>query len=262
MYKLTAIALLAALGVAFVLASPTLPQLDLDSADDNDLLDDYEVDSQVALFPEDDDELKNLPEEQKVFSDYCISSRDQTKKWLTEKRNEAAQRAFESLFDKLITVGKNSIMASRQATQEQTGELRDPDAAAAAAGEQQPQDNLFQKIFNACRMVVQKTYEVARQTVTEYARDVMAEFTRKDLEIVERACRQFTSDLRPQLQGQFEQVKNSFTKANPSLKETIGALSIKEVKCTTARRVMTIGKSCETFATLQTVVLPMLMQNA
>lgn len=250
MLKFNAIALLCALVATCVLASPTVPQLDLE--DEN--LDDYEVISEVSLFPEDDTEVKNLPETQKVFSDYCITSRDHTKKWLSDKTNEAASVAFESLFDRLISVGRSSISKTVEETQEQANEVRNVD-------EEEEQLTLFQKIFRACRAVIQKTYEVAKQTLTEYARDVMGQFTKKDLEIVEKACRLFTADLKPKLQSQFDQTKSGITRANPALKETIGQLGFKELKCTTTRRILTIAKSCETFATLQSVVLPMIMRD-
>lgn len=227
-----------------------------------------------SLFPNDEDEIRNIPEEfRDLFKDFCILARDETMDRIDTEANRAARIAYESLFDKMLSAGKSVLDKQRQpfARGGQVSSRNDSssdDDNFARTGSISPQRdeirssakeeikaekglNLFQRIFRTTRAIIFTAFENAKANAQEYARTLLEQFSKEDFAVIEKGCETFKA-ISYDLVDKFEKEKTRWQVPNIVL----GDLTLEKLKCATTSRVITITKGCEAFTTIQKFVLP------
>lgn len=204
MFKLTLVALVALAAVAHAEVEP-------------------ETKSVAAIVPSDEEEVGDLAEETKMFSDFCIKSRDTIKEFLDRPENSRLSYFFNFLF----TPNGNSDVSQ---------------APLMVKGSKAILKFLLPNTFQVYELLQALKAELPEGGVRQE---------------IEKVCRSNEYKLVPKIEEQFDQIKDALkssaeakgVEGEPTL-EVLSVVTYKNVGCVMAGRVGTVKGLCEvlTFA--------------
>lgn len=211
-----------------------------------------ELESSAGFNPTNDDETSALDDRTRIFSDYCLTSRDLVIGDIRTKSNSFASKAFSVLFNSAENIGLEAVNIQRDATQKLADQIRDPSGKIAdydhndeianiiADGQKSIQEDPSQpkSIFTGIATVLSAT----KNAVTSRVLSKFDEF-KSILDLgsfttgIKEACER-VANYELQIQSLFEQTKSE-------LGESAASITIEQVPCVTSRRIIRLDGLCK-----------------
>lgn len=240
--------------------------------------DDEGYSSAIRLMPTDGIETGALEGHYKMFSDFCIKSRDEIKNFLSESANGAAAGVLDALFSEAGDFGQALINAQRSAVQEGVQIVRENAVApardeVAESKEEIKKDlekstenlTLLQYISAAVKVVIDAVIETAKTQVFQRLALMRSRMDGDSLkQMIEMSCQKVQFDLQNRLNRQFSSVKDQIRSASSrspdkvAISEMLKKAKPETIGCVSTTRVGKVVKFCEIFKMAGPTIFPLL----
>lgn len=235
-------------------------------------IEDDEEYSALSLIPDDDEEVRYLSKENKIFSDFCVQSRDEIKKFLQESANTAAAGIFDAIFSSIGDVGKELIMVERDAITKGADLIKrnvvaEPDDVLPSKSEvkENLKENaqrmsLVQAATNAVKVVI---HAVIEATKTQVFMRIALLRSRLDGETmrtqIDEACKAVSYDLQRRIENKLTSAKSEIRASGSKAQfDAIAKLKPEQVGCLSTGRVNKVTKFCDVLKLAGSAIFPML----
>lgn len=212
-----------------------------------------ELESSAGFNPTNDDETSALDDNTRIFSDYCISSRDIVVGDIRTKSNTFASKALSMLFNSAENIGLEAVNVQRDATEKLAEQIRDPSgkiadydhddevASIVAEGQKSIQENPSRSIFAGIASVLAATKNVISSRVLSKFEEFKGLLKIDQFSSgIKEACNR-VSGYELEIQNLFEQTKAALVESNPA----VSKITIEQVPCVTARRIIRLDGVCK-----------------
>lgn len=214
--------------------------------------------TELSVVPSDDEETRYLSENNKIFSDYCIKSRDTIKSFITSAANHQAADVFEVIFTSVNDIGSNAIQAQDAAI----------DESATAIGHQAERQNrnLAQLVVEGARAVLKALIETAQSQLFQRLEILKAQFSAEGLkDKISAACNAVSYGLKSKLEESLTQTRNQMKASaakqgaeGASMVDTISKARYDNIGCLTAGRIAKVQKFCDILNVAGSSIYPLL----
>lgn len=216
--------------------------------------------SQAAIIPSDSDEIAQLEGKNRVFSDFCIRSRDLVIGDIKRSTSGLTANLFTLFFKSAEDVGLEALSDVREFANKMTAELTvSPSRAEGIIKSEQ------NKIV-ASNDKPKSIFEAVARTIGQFGSSVSAKVVQK-LEAVRaifglgevvnalvRSCGKI-AEYNQNLQKLFDETKDEISEMDASL----GSVKIEAVNCVTSKRLMRINGLCKIVRIAQSPIVRTLM---
>lgn len=244
--------------------------------------------SQLRIMPTDETETYYLTDENQIFHDYCIQSRDEIQKFIDETVNEASALVYDAFYESATDVGsevlKNSIntissieLVDKNAVEEATAlvELNTLETNDEVMTKEEAKENLqenveslslLQTVSKSAKLVINSVIETVKLQVFSKLALLRAKYDGETLkEKISDACASLTYGLHRRLEGMLNSTKKSIkqsaaeqTPAQEALLEVISKARIDNVGCLSVGRITKIVRVCDILRLAGSTIYPML----
>lgn len=238
----------------------------------------YEVDedpSQLAFFEDDKGETARLQGDGKIFSDFCLSSRDRVKVFMRSSLNVASAKLFKVLVNSVGEVTDDLVRAQEKAAEEgaelikKSGIKEESDwtnaiepeekQVAAAPNENTPKGGgLWRTIGDVIRTMLDAVFATISSETAKRLALLKAQFNGENArEQIGLACSAIKFELKEDLSSYLESAKSELRASSEagSLRDVIDAARLDTVGCITTRRVSMMARFCDVVLTLGPIFL-------
>lgn len=225
-----------------------------------------DMDSQAAaLVPNDQEEIANLPESQKMFESFCLTSRDWVSSQVRQTSNSIASSLFKQLFNSAEALGQETVSTIGQATSRFGASLQNPEAVI------EPADNQVQEILAEAQQKIRDGETQPRAFLTGFQATLRA-VSKNVADFVGAKIATLSRNANPEnvwngvvevchLAETYEyQLKNDFKQAKAEFPGT-AAIKFEDLACATTRRVSRLDGLCK-FVAAARPALPKLFVRA
>lgn len=242
--------------------------------DDND----EDFSEAIRLMPTDGIEIGKLDGHYKMFSDYCIKTRDEIRNFLQESANGAAAAVFDALFSEISYIGDELLDAQRSAVEEGAQLIRQSSVAPpkdeiAESKEEIVEDlektkenlSMLQYCSQAVKIVLNAVIETAKTQVFQRIAFLRAKLDGESLKsMIESSCQKVQYDLQNRLNSKLLSTKDEIRSASSKSKdmlainEMLRKVKPETVGCVSTARVGKIVRFCEIFKMAGPTIFPIL----
>lgn len=221
--------------------------------------------TQLAVVPSDDEETRYLPESNKIFSDYCISSRDTIKTFIKDSANSAAAEVFEAIFTSVNDLG-TEVVSNTHTTIEKSAEIIKDNVVAKPDQAESENLTLIQLMASAAKTVLQALVETAQTQLFERIALLKGQFTSEGLkDKISATCNSISYNLKQKLESKLTETRNQMkvTAAKmgaegASMVDSITKARYDNIGCLTVGRVVKVQKFCDILNVAGSSIYPLL----
>lgn len=270
MNKLFAITLLSLIALASATVAP-LEESPIDAAE-------FDEESQAA-FPSDDVETASLNEDTKIFSDFCISSRDEIQSYIKSSIDGGVSNVFTAVMTDVNEIGKDILNAEKSAVEAGAAIIKDEvvptteEQQPAAKIESEVNENLnrvqalsrLEKLGVAIRGVLSAVVQTASSRFGERVA-MLKSMMNADVAkgALESACGAVVGDLARNMETNFNKFKtevraSASKSSNPkNIYDVINKAKMDNVGCVTLGRLTKLVGFCNIMKMIGPTVFPLL----
>lgn len=214
---------------------------------------DDEQPSELSFVTNDKEETEQLPENLRVFEDFCLSSRDYVLTDVKSSTNKVTSNVFNMFFNSAEELGQEAISVTKEATEKLGAQLAKPDSEVAT-----PSDNEIEQIIANGQSAIQGQNQ-AQSLITAFKAVFSATSAKVGGMInqrIENLKKLATVD---QLGSSFVQSCDMVKKYEDTIREQLveykaqalnndekyAELTLDQVPCATARNIIRIEGACK-----------------
>lgn len=228
----------------------------------------FEEDSQLALAPNDDEELSSLKENHQIFSDFCLATRDYVLSDLKKNTNSMAANGFAMFFKSAETIGQEALDVQSRAANSLSEQIRHPQSAIDGSsavnraeeiitqGQQRVQQspNLPRGLISAIGSTVTATGSSLAQNVMQKLNSLRSAFGLMQIVgALSEACNK-VSEYEDEIRRRFMETKSEIASKDASLARA----DLEEVDCLTSKRILRVEGLCKFARIAQNPLMRML----
>lgn len=228
----------------------------------------FEEDSQLALAPNDDEELSSLSDKHQIFSDFCLATRDYILSDLKKNTNSMAANGFALFFKSAETMGVEALNVQRQATDRLSDQIRNPQTAIDSSnasnrvdqlitqGQEsiQQSPNLLRSLIPAIRSNVAATGSSLAQNVMTKLNELRSVFGLMQIVgALSEACNK-VSEYEEEIRRRFKETKDEISSRDASMANA----ELESVNCLTSKRIIRVEGLCKFARLAQNPLMRML----
>lgn len=212
-----------------------------------------ELPSEFSFVTNDQEEVAQLPENLRVFEDFCLASRDFVLSDVKSSTDRVTANVFNVFFNSAEEVGKEASSVSSEATEKLRQQLAKPESAVNAPTDNEvdqiiadgqskiQSQNQAQALLTAFKTVFAATSSKVGAMISERMENLkkIASLEQLGMSLAE-SC-DMVKNYEDQIRAQLEEYKVSALNNDAKYAE----LKLDDVRCTTARRIIRIEGACK-----------------
>lgn len=235
--------------------------------------------SQISVVPSDDEEIKWLSPEHRIFSDYCIKSRNVIFKYVQDTTNDGASMVFRNMFDTVGDIVAEMMSVQKDAVDQGSKLIKEEIPVDELTGKPKPgeaQEQLDKSIekvaplqtrtSTAISHVIRLVVTVAQTAVFQRLNNMRTRFTADTIkEITDELCDQIKFKLSKKVEEQFSKSKDEITKETKKsdiqgqdLLVLLKKTKPDSVNCMTSSRVKKLVNFCNLLGVIGPSIWPMI----
>lgn len=234
-----------------------------------------EADSALALIPDDNKEIGSLNGNMSIFSDFCLTARDQVRKYLKDSTNSAAARILTIMLSTVEEIGQETLSVQEDAVKEGAKliaehgvgpmnakiESREKIAAELEQRIKNTQNfGLLATVKDAVKQVFMTVLHAASTETAKRLALLKSNFSGENVkQRIEEACADISYNLQRILSKSLADAKRDLAaSSDPSMKEVIARTQLKNIGCITVGRVVMVDRFCKLLNAAQDMIYPIL----
>lgn len=221
--------------------------------------------TELAVVPSDEEETRYLSDGNKLFGDYCITSRDTIKNFIKDSANSAASEVFEAIFSSVNDLGVE-VVSNTHVTVEKSAEVIKDNVVAQPDQSEAENLTLIQLMTSAAKSVLQALIETAQSQLFERLALLKAQFTSDGLkDKISATCNSISYNLKQKLESKLTETRNQMKitagkmgAEGAAMMDAITKARYDNIGCLTVGRVVKVQKFCDILNVAGSTIYPLI----
>lgn len=233
--------------------------------------------SQMALIPTDSDEIGKIKPEMAIFSDFCISSRDEVRRYLKSSVNGAASKVFNIMFNTLNEVAADTLEIQKDAVNQGAELIKNAKIADSKSTQPESRQEIAKELEHrvdavqnggllatvgaSVRLVFNTVIETVSSETAKRLAYLKANFTGENVrDKIKEACDDISYNLRKILNSNLTNAKRELLSSSQAadFKDVLSKAKLEDIGCVTTGRVNMVSRFCDLLAAAGPIIYPMM----
>lgn len=215
-----------------------------------------DVESQMSIYPDNAEETSALDGSKRLFTDFCITTRDNVMGDIRRTTKNIASSVFSLFFKSFEHLGLGSAQDQKADEENPTAEAteieKNVDSSQPATEAGVPQQNKPRSIYRSVIGALSATKDAVTNSVVQSLSSIKTQLGLKTVGVALRRACDKVSQFQTQMNEQFEETKKDIGAAD------LATLKIADLQCVTTGRVMKMDNFCRMVMAAQEPVLRVL----